>query len=184
MSAATRTVFGTRTCVVLSVSPSSAVAVKFLVLFVLPISFHILLAGVSISVFTKTIQSTPLRSSVGVQLVSAMRWQSIAYFVFMLASVVVITLLGFYAPLAMEALYSHFFDLHGTGVLASSRLHASVNQRRLLEGSSVELVVRTACRSGLEFVKSLEVISNSVAVYRAVLTIQGLLLNCTTSIIF
>ncbi|KAH8818768.1 hypothetical protein DL96DRAFT_370925 [Flagelloscypha sp. PMI_526] len=93
---ATKTYFGTPMCTVITFEPGFASELVFL--FAPAAVFNILLASVSIWVFTKKINDSLFQQSVGIRLISAMRWQSIAHFTSVMLLMLLNSLIFHFAP--------------------------------------------------------------------------------------
>ncbi|KAH8818769.1 hypothetical protein DL96DRAFT_370920 [Flagelloscypha sp. PMI_526] len=101
MTMATKTYFGTSMCTVITFEPGFVSELGFV--YVPAVAFNILLAFVSIWVFTNKINGSLFKQSVGIRLISAMRWQAIAHFTLVMLLYLLNSLISHFAGCYLDA---------------------------------------------------------------------------------
>ncbi|KAH8818764.1 hypothetical protein DL96DRAFT_370838 [Flagelloscypha sp. PMI_526] len=137
MTMATKTYFGTSMCTVITFEPGFVSELGFV--YVPAVTFNILLAFVSTWVFTKKINGSLFPQSVGIRLISAMRWQSIAHFTSVMLLMLLNSLIFHFARNYIDAVAPLTLTL--TAITSSRMIIFMQDEADQTRCNSVELVI-------------------------------------------
>ncbi|KAH8818771.1 hypothetical protein DL96DRAFT_1715065 [Flagelloscypha sp. PMI_526] len=137
---ATKTYFGTPMCTVIAFEPGFLSELGFV--YAPAVAFNVLLAFTSIWVFTNKIKDSLFKQSVGIRLVSAMRWQSIAHFTSVMLVIVLNSLVFHFARSHVDAVVP--LTLTFTAIISSRMLIFMQDEADQTRYDSVELGITSS----------------------------------------